>query len=261
MSLIWILLGFALYWSLVAALDSLGVLKKYGMSAWGPLFLIKTLRGRKLLDKLAKPKRFWRVYGNIGIALALIVMAITFVLLLLTGIMNIISPPEPSQYTEPRNIVAIPGINDFLPLTMTPEIIIGLLIGIVVHEGGHGIMCRVGNINVSSMGLVTLAILPIGAFVEPDEDEVEVANQGERTRMFAAGVMNNFVITAVVFVLLALSMTAVQPVQGVGVQQVLEDTPASEAGLVEGDVIKSINGEQIRGLEEFSEVMSETEPG
>jgi len=248
--LIWILAGFLVYWTLVAVADSAGVLERYNASAAGPLVMLRTVRGRELLDRIAKPRRFWRIYGNIGVAAAAVVMIASFFLLLRIAHLSIFDTPEPTQITEPQNVLVIPGLNDFLPLTVAPEIIAGLLIGIVVHEAGHGILCRVGDIRIESMGAVMLAVIPFGAFVEPDEDDVGEAPSGDRTRMFAAGVMNNFVLAVVSFLLIVAVLGAVQPHDGVGVQNVVEDSLAE--GVVEqGDRIVAVDGEAVNGDDEF----------
>lgn len=255
--LLWILAGFVGYWALVVALDYRGSLERYNAEAVGPLLMFRTLRGRKFVDRIAQPKKFWRIYGNVGVAAAGIVMIASFVLLLRIAHLSIFQTPEPTQITQPQNVLVIPGVNDFLPLSMAPEILLGLLIGIVVHEGGHGIFCRVGDMDISSMGAVMLAVIPFGAFVEPDEEAVEEASSGDRTRMFAAGVMNNFVLTLVAFLLLAALLTAaVQPKDGVGVQNVAEDSLAD--GVVEqGEIITAVNGETIEEASEFFEATEE----
>src|SRR2546422_5932658 len=41
----------------------------------GPFLMWKTVRGRQLIDRLARPKRFWRVYGRlprVPVALAIL---------------------------------------------------------------------------------------------------------------------------------------------------------------------------------------------
>ena len=250
MVLVWILGGFLAYWVLVTVLDSRGVLERYNASAAGPLIMFRTVRGRDLLDRLASPKRFWRAYANVGVAIAGLVMVASFVLLLRIAHLSIFQTPEPSQITEPQNVLVIPGVNDFLPLSVAPEILAGLLIGIVVHEFGHGILCRVGDIRVDSMGAVMLAVLPFGAFVEPDEEEVGEASSAGRTRMFAAGVTNNFVLTVVAFVLIALSLSAVQPLDGVGVQNVADGSLAD--GVVEqGDRVVAVDGNEVGSTDAF----------
>ncbi|MDY7081669.1 MAG: metalloprotease, partial [Halobacteria archaeon] len=108
-----VLLGFLLYWTLVLILDNRGILERYNIKTAGPLLMLKTLRGRKLLDRLARPKKFWRIYGNLGVAVALFVMAISFVFIVFIGYVSLTSPPQPSQVTEPQNLLVIPGLNDF----------------------------------------------------------------------------------------------------------------------------------------------------
>lgn len=250
MVLEWILLGFIVYWFFIMVLDRMGVLERYNVSTAGPLLLLRTLRGRDFLDWLASRNRgLWRIYGNIGFLVAFFVMVVSFVGVVLVGYMFVTLRPEPSPVTEPRNILAIPGVNEFLPLSMAPEIAFGLFLGIIVHEGGHGVMCRVGDIGVESMGIVSLAVLPVGAFVEPNDEEVEAASSGSRIRMFSAGVMNNFVITVLLFVLLATAMMGVDPVDGVGVQN--SSGLAYDAGVVQGDVIQSVDGVSVDGVQSY----------
>jgi RIP metalloprotease RseP len=253
--LYWVLGGFVAYWAVVFVLNQRGFFEDYNADVVGPgpLLMFRTLRGREFVDRIAQPKRFWRVYGNVGIAAASVVMIASFVLLLRIAHLSIFQTPEPSPITQPQNVLVIPGVNDFLPLSMAPEILLGLLIGIVVHEGGHGIFCRVGNMEIDSMGAVMLAVVPFGAFVEPDEESVENASSGDKTRMFAAGVMNNFVLAILSFLLIVALLTAfVQPLAGVGVQNVADDSLAD--GVVEqGERILSVEGEQVENSGDFFE--------
>jgi membrane-associated protease RseP (regulator of RpoE activity) len=212
----------------------------------GPLTTIHTKRGRALLTRLARPKRLWRAWSNLGVGVALVVMAGTFLLLVVQAVSILRNPPAPTQVTQPRNFLVIPGVNDFLPLSVAPEILCGLLVGLVVHEGGHGLLCRVEDIDIESMGLVSLAVVPVGAFVEPDEESQRRATRGGRTRMFAAGVTNNFAVAAVAFALLfgpVVGSVAVAP--GVPVADALPGTPADEAGLDRGDRLTAVEGQSV----------------
>ncbi len=85
--------------------------------------------------------------------------------------------------------VEVPGIALYVPLYA----IIGLVILVIVHEWGHGIVARVEGITVKSVGLLTLGIIPLGAFAEPDEEEIEEKPRRERTRVYAVGSMTNFI--------------------------------------------------------------------
>ena len=244
-----------MYWAIVFALDKRGFFEEYNASLVGPgpLVMLRTLRGREFVDRISKPKTFWRIYGNIGVAAAAIVMIASFVLLLRIAHLSIFQTPEPTQITQPQNVLVIPGVNDFLPLSMAPEILLGLLIGIIVHEGGHGIFCRVGDMEIDSMGAVMLAVIPFGAFVEPDEEAVEDASSSDRTRMFAAGVMNNFVLAVLSFLLIVVLLTAfVQPLDGVGVQNVA-DKSLADGAVEQGERILAVEGETVEDGGEFFE--------
>jgi hypothetical protein len=197
----WVLAGVGVYWLAVIWARRTGLLPAY-IGTQGPILTLHTKRFRALLDRLAAPRRFWRAWGNLGVGLTFVVMAGTFLFLVVAARATLQNPVAPSAVNRPRNVLVIPGVNDFLPLSVAPEIVFGLLVGLVVHEGGHGLLCRVGHIDIKSMGLALFAFVPIGAFVEPDEDSRRRADRGAQARMFAAGVMNNFVVTAVAFALL-----------------------------------------------------------
>src|SRR2546427_10727106 len=59
-------------WSLLLyVLQKRGLLERRGLPPSpppaGPFLMWKTLRGRPLIDRLARPKRFWRLVGDIPI--------------------------------------------------------------------------------------------------------------------------------------------------------------------------------------------------
>ena len=241
----WILFGIGLYWLAVLWLRDAGYLPEY-VGTQGPILTLHTRRFREFVDRVASPKRAWRVWGNLGVGVALVIMVGMFLFLLITAIGQLQNPPQPSTVNRPQNFLVIPGVNEFLPLSVAPEIVFGLLVGLVVHEGGHAILCRVGDIEIESMGLALLAILPIGAFVEPDEDSRRVAERGDQTRMFAAGVMNNFALTIVVFLLLFGPVTgAIAVASGAAISGAYDGSPAEEAGIDRGDRIVAVEGQPV----------------
>ncbi|RKD95902.1 site-2 protease family protein [Halopiger aswanensis] len=243
--LTWVVAGLLLYWAGVIALERADLLPEF-IGTQGPMLTFHTKRGRALLDRLARPKRFWRAWANLGIGIALVVMVAMFVFLLIAAIGALSSPQPSSAVQQPRNVLVIPGVNDFLPLSAAPGIVFGLLVGLVVHEGGHGLLCRVEDIDIDSMGIVMLAIIPMGAFVEPDQESSKSASRGGRTRMFAAGVTNNFAITILAFALLfgpVVGSIGLAP--GAAVGGVAPDSPADAAEIQPNDRITAINGEPV----------------
>jgi membrane-associated protease RseP (regulator of RpoE activity) len=258
-TLVWVLVGVFAYSLIGFLLKSRGILPS-SVRVQGPLTTLHTKRGRDFLTWLAGPKRFWRAWSNIGVGITLVVMVGTFALLLLQGLSILRNPPAPTQVNQPENFLVIPGVNDFLPLSVAPEIVFGLLVGLVVHEGGHGLLCRVEDIDIESMGLVFLTLIPVGAFVEPDEESQRDCDRGGRTRMFAAGVTNNFAVTVVAFALLfGPVIGAVGLASGMAVQGTFEGSPAATAGIGSGDRLLSVAGRNVSSEEELDAALSSTD--
>ncbi|PSP69355.1 metalloprotease, partial [Halobacteriales archaeon QH_9_66_26] len=255
-TLVWVLAGLLAYTLVATALQTSGLLPD-AVRVSGPITTIHTQRGKRFLDRLAAPKRLWRAWANVGVGIALVVMVGSFVAVLLSAV-AIFDRPESTVITQPQDALVIPGVNQFLPLSVAPEIVLGLLVGLVVHEGGHGLLCRVEDIEIESMGLALLAVVPMGAFVEPDEESQATADRGDSTRMFAAGVTNNFAITAIAFALLfgpVVGSIAVAP--GVPVGGALDGTPAADAGIGRGDVITGVDGERVANESEFDAALAD----
>ena len=71
--------------------------------------------------------------------------------------------------------------------------IVGLILGIVLHEGAHACACIAYGGKVHGCGLMLWCLLP-GAFVELDTDPVKCSLQ--KVQIFAAGVEMNLYLTA-----------------------------------------------------------------
>ncbi|WP_436903736.1 site-2 protease family protein [Halovenus halobia] len=242
--LTWLLLGIILYTVVAMGLSARGYLPD-SVSVTGPLTTIHTKRGRILLNRLAQRKRFWRAWGNLGVGIALVVMVIAGLAVVISVPAIFAQPDGAGTIQSPQNALVIPGVNDYLPPAAAPAIIFGLLVGLVVHEGGHGLLCRVEDIEIESMGIATFALLPIGAFVEPDPEGQQAANRGAQTRMFAAGITNNFAVCVIAILLLLPLAASVAAVSGAHVGTALDGSGAAEAGIERGDVVTEIDGTPI----------------
>ena len=250
-----VLAGVVLYTVVAMVLRTRGLLPE-SIRISGPITTLHTQRGRDFLEWASGPTRFWRAWGNFGVGIALVVMVGSFLLVGFAAV-QAVTNPQPTALNEPRNVLAIPGVNQFLPLSAAVEIVAGLVIGLVVHEGGHGLMCRVEDIDIDSLGLAFLAFIPIGAFVEPDENSRRRASRGGQTRMFAAGVTNNFAVTVIAFALLFGPVAgSISVVAGLPVGGVLPGSAAGEAGLERGDVVTSVNGANVSGSAEFDAALA-----
>ena len=227
------------YAAVVYALYRMGRLgPDRALSLYGPALMIKTRRGRETLERVGRFRRFWSVASDLGIALAAAAMATIVVVLVLDALVATRIPA--SQAPSPSEALGIPGINPIIPIGYG---LVALILGVVLHELFHGIVARSQNIGVKSLGILWF-IVPIGAFVEQDDVEMNAAPRRKRDRVAAAGVLANFAL-ALVFVLLlsALLTSSLRTnADGVGIGGVVAGTPAANASLAAGDIIVSVNG-------------------
>ena len=207
-------------------------------SLFGPALMVKTRRGRGMLDRVGRFQRFWSAVGAFGVALAAAAMGVVVLVLALDAIVATQIPA--SAAPSPAEALGIPGINPIIPLGYG---VIALIVGIVFHELAHGVLARSQKIGVKSIGILWL-VVPVGAFVEQDDEEMQKAPRRQRRRVAAAGVLANFALAALFFLLLsALLATSIAPnADGVGIAYVVPNSPAANASLVAGDIITAING-------------------
>ncbi len=256
---VWVLTGILLYTVLAVWLDRTGRLPSQ-VSITGPLTTIRTERGEKVIEALArKYKRFWRPWGDFGVLLGYSIMVGTAVMILFIFYSVLTTDPD-VVITDPQDVLVIPGVNQFLPLEATPEIVLGLIIGLVIHEGGHAIYCRLADINIDSLGVSSFTLIPLGAFVEPDYEDQNEADRLPRVRMLCAGITNNIFLSLVIFAFLFLSLShAFVPVAGVPVGGVYSDTPAETANIEQGDVITAIEGIELESGDDFNDYIESSD--
>jgi membrane-associated protease RseP (regulator of RpoE activity) len=255
-------------WLTVALL----ILLFYGLVAWyvkkkriredliafyGPVMAIKTSRVG-FFDRFRPYAAFFRAYGTIGIAMVVVVSFAMTALVIFAFQSEVKNPPAPTGVFAPPNWFVIPGVNQFIPLTL--PVLLGLFITVAIHEMGHGILCRVEGILVKSMG-VLIFVIPIGFFVEPDEEELERAPPVAKSRMYGAGIANNLVLGFACFGILILLLGMVTPVPGPIIYMVQEGSPAHNASIPLGSVIRALDGEQVSTPEGVSQILSGTKPG
>ncbi len=224
---------------------------------YGPIMAIKTNR-IGFFDKFAAFRTFFRIYGTAGVVAVIIVSVFITVMLFISVRYTLIVQPEPTGIYKPQNILLLPGINEYVPSTFA--VWLAFVITIAVHEFGHAILCRVENIKVKTMGAL-VAIIPIGFFVEPDEEELDRTKGMAKIRMFGAGITNNLVVGFSCFVLLILCMGLVVPVTQPIIHGVYKDYPAASAGIPPGSVITAVNGVAVSSRDDVSTILNTTTPG
>jgi len=156
----------------------------------------------------------------------------------------------------PQANLLIPGLNPFLPITYGWA---ALIITIIIHESGHGIVARVYGIRVDSTGIVLFLGLPIGAFVNIERDELNKATLKQKSAVLTAGPLNNMILAGVCLVGLFLVVSTLSPLPpdpnapqfGIVVMSVNPGTLAESAGIEPGSVIQYVAGQQVKSLEDL----------
>jgi membrane-associated protease RseP (regulator of RpoE activity) len=223
---------------------------------YGPILAVKSSKVG-FFDRFIPYSRFFRLYGTAGVLMVVIISVLISLLIVLSVQFTLIVQPEPTGIYEPQNILLLPGINEFVPFTFA--VWFAFVVTLIIHEFGHGILCRVEHIRVKSIG-VLFAVVPIGAFVEPDEEDVEETKGMAKARMFGAGITNNLVFgfasVAVMLLLIGLIVPTAVPV----IHGVYEGYPADTAGIPQNSVILQINGIDVHTREDVSAVLGDTRP-
>lgn len=233
-----------------------------GFEFTGPLLLWRTQFGKKTIEQVAKPKRFWNVIADAGIVLTWFLGLSIFALLILSVVPYVLSPQETAE-TAPavRELIGLPGINPLIPVGYG---ILALILALVIHEGSHGVMAYVAKMRVKSLGLVFF-ILPVGAFVEPHEEDLMKATTRQKNRVFAAGPTSNIVLATVAGLLLSTlvlgHMHIANDGAGVVVGSVTEGSAAELADLRTGDVLTAVGGVTILAREDYTSFMANTTAG
>jgi len=254
---------------IVVYLQVKGFWAKHNLTAVGPLLMLKTARGRALIDRMARRPRFWRAYGDVSIALVAISMVGITALLVWEATLVPSIPAD--RVPPPQSILGIPGINPFIPLWYG---IVGLVVAVVFHEFLHGVLTRVSRAAIRSVG-VLLFVVPVGAFVEPDEEQLRALPRRERARLFSVGPSTNLVLAVgFAFIFSGVFMAGVQPVQaGVGITAYsMSGSPAETAtciqncagtsnGLQPGMVIVAVNATPTTTFAAFRSAMDALPPG
>lgn len=93
------------------------------------------------------------------------------------------------------------GVSSFLPPFYFAYFIIAFAVVATVHEFAHGIFMGYNKIRIKSTGVGFLGPLPVGAFVEQNEKDMEKAKKTDQMSILGAGVCAN-VIFAIIFLLI-----------------------------------------------------------
>ena len=241
------------WYVLIKTWERNGTLDRWNATrALGIVLMVRTQRGQRLLDWLARPRRFWRAYGEVSLWVCSISMLVVALVVVLAFVSSLISPPTASPPSA-SEMVAVPGLNPVIPLGWGA---LAFVISLVIHEFGHGLLARGHGMRVRSFGLLQLGPLPLGAFAEPQSDELMRAPRRERLRMFAAGPATNLFAAFIMMLLLGgLASQIIAEEDYIHVQGIVVDGGADQAGMQPWDTLISIDGQPVHTTEDFRDIL------
>jgi membrane-associated protease RseP (regulator of RpoE activity) len=225
-----------------------------------PLILIHTPYGLSFFDKVAGSK-IAKFYARFNTYLMPLITALA-VFLIVGSLMVLFSngaAREGVRDIGPQSNLLIPGLNPYLPWTYGW---IALVLTIIIHEAGHGIVARVYGVRVESTGLVLILGIPIGAFVNIEREELARTRLKEKSAILTAGPMNNMIVAGLSLGLLYIVVSTLVPLPqqdgtqyGVEIMTVGDGSLANSIGLKRGDVVLDIEGDRVEHIEDLSRLL------
>jgi len=182
-------------------------------------------------------------------------LALQSVVLLAISALNIFTVPNAPAGAQ----LLIVGV------TVPWEWVFGLIIAAVIHEFAHGILCRVEKLRVIGSGTILWGFLPVGAFVEPDEEKFKYITLEKKRRILAAGPAANL-LAFIGFTILSLGFAAVagpvySDMSAVKVLSVNSTAYPGSSQLAAGDIITAVDGERVVGISGLASAISDKKQG
>ena len=225
-----------------------------------PLLILRTKRLSSIFDKLGA-LRASRYFAWVFLVFVPFTAGIALYLLG-NSLIGLILNPAVGQVARdlgPGSILLLPGLNPLLPIAYGW---VAIVLAIAIHEGAHGIIARSENLRVKSSGLLFFLIIPIGAFVDVDEEQIKKARPRSSLKVMAGGVGGNVLLGVVCLVSLLVIVGGLTPiVDGVYINDVSDGMPAQAAGLMPRDVFVSIDNVKINSTDELRGIMNNKTAG
>lgn len=182
----------------------------------------------KIANRITKHTVLCDIYSWFSIVVGYSVIPLISILLLL----------EIPKMSTNKNIIMEPIL--FIPevtIHLTIGLLIAIIIGVIAHEMSHGIIAIRNGINIKEVGILYL-FLPLGAYVNPDEDEYNESKALSKLKMVAVGPTANLLLALVFMIILSKVYFTVDSMilSAVSVQSPLH-------GVIPiGSIIQSVNG-------------------
>jgi membrane-associated protease RseP (regulator of RpoE activity) len=225
-----------------------------------PLLTVRTKFFGGFFDRLGS-FRFSRWLSGAALVIVPVVAALGLYLLC-NSLFTLLWTPVARDATRalgPESYLLLPGINPILPIVYGW---LAIVCAIVIHEGAHGIVARSRGLNVKSSGLLFFLVIPIGAFVDVDEEQIAKSKPKDSLRVMAAGVGGNVVVAVACIIAVLLIVNGLTPVvDGVYIYEVTEGMPADVSGLLPDDIFVSVDGVAIDNYDILNNTFARKSPG
>ena len=199
--------------------------------------------------------------GILGLPAIIIVPLLVQGVNIATGLSD--KPGLNPGYPEMENgmpVLKYAGTNISIPFF--PDILVAFIIMLALHELFHGLVARAQGIDLKHTGLIFLSIIPMGAFVEPDEKKFKKEALKKQMRVYAAGSFANVFVVALSVFLLANAMVSAGVVHADGfiVGAVIEGS-AADGVIRPGEYVTGVGGLETPTFWDFSAAMKGRAPG
>ncbi len=255
-------MSFVFYDLAFLVLFTLGVIiflysRKHNIERQGLLYLYKTKLGIKLMDwtvekfgRVLKPLQYLIIASGYVLMISMIWLLLKSVWLYLT------SPIITQLIRAPPIAPLIPyfpkifNLEAYFPPLYFTYFLIALVIVAVSHEFAHGIFARLNKIKVKTTGFAFLGPI-LGAFVEPDEKQMQKAKKFPQLAILAAGTFANVIMTVIFGAIIAwFFMSSFSPA-GVNF-----NTYGSQ--VIELSSIDKVNGIDVNDIGKISNLVNES---
>lgn len=222
--------------------------------------LWRTEKGLAGVDFLAqKLRKIWTFLSSLGVLISFPIMFFVLYSLAESALLILTLPDAPPGLAPAIPGVRVPGSPIFIPFWYG---VLALVTVLVAHEVMHAIISRSEGLNVKSMGILFLTFIPLGAFAEPDEEELEDSPLKTKIRVYAAGSFGNFMLAIlVVFLTSSLFMPVMFHQNQINISHIYPNTPAMAYGVKANTTLVSLNGVKIRSLDQFFSIARNIKAG
>jgi len=196
-------------------------IRKKNVERQGLIYLYKTKFGIKFIDKFAKswngllrPTQYLVLISGYVLMVGIIWLMLKTTYLYLTSPMADVIRAPPVAPLIPY-FPKIFGLESFFPPLYFTYFIIALGIVAVTHEAAHGIFARFYKFKVKSTGFAFFGPF-FGAFVEPDEKQMQKAKKFKQMVVLGAGTFANVLMTILFGIIMLIFFAGIFTPAGVG---------------------------------------------